>query len=207
MTNHQFYYLKKFAQAERAVKRAVETTMSHRSLSEFGAALGKQDHILYGRGSFAKRADGNGVGVQYVIPLSQQNINQTVGTLRKGLQLDEVRSGGKRKYSARAHEIAGSLVNTLLLGLAGAGIGAGVGSLSGNSLYGALGGLTVGTSASALANGIGALAGVTTGGDKKAREEYLKGDNMWKNYLIPGYGGYQSGSRHADVLDTYQKTL
>jgi hypothetical protein len=36
--------------------------------------------------------------------------------------------------------------------------------------------------------------------DKKDREEYLKNSGMWKNYLIPGYAGYQSGAGLSDAI-------
>lgn len=250
MNTKQVYYLKKFAQAERTAKKAVETTVSHRSLSEFGAALGKQDHILYGRGSVVKnanvqkRAGGGAVGdfaadlgytalnhipyVQYVTAPANI-VGATVGLAAPAEKLskefnpiglipgagrarniirrrkrDKELSGGKRDRSAYVHEMAGSITNALLFGALGAGVGgigtamtgAGAQDIGDAAAMGAL----IGSGGSALAQMIGGIGGLFGGGSPKDRTKYLKGDNMWKNYFVPGYAGYQGTSALVDVL-------
>lgn len=120
-------------------------------------------------------------------------------------QVDRERSKGKRDRSAYLHEMAGSITNTLLLGLLGAGIGAGVTGAAGGTgskdiLQGAgIGGL-IGLGGGAAASGLGSIVGLIAG-SKKQREEYLQGkNNMLKNYLIPGYAGFQSGSGLKDWI-------
>ena len=66
-----------------------------------------------------------------------------------------------------------------------------------------LGGVA-GMGTGALSQLIGSISGALST-DKKGREEYLKGDNMWKNYMIPGYAGYQTGAGARDVLDDHLK--
>ena len=120
-------------------------------------------------------------------------------------QVDRERSKGKRDRSAYLHEMAGSITNALLLGLLGAGVGAGVSSITGgvsnkDILQGAgIGGL-IGLGGSVAAGGVGSIAGLIAG-NKKQREEYLQGkNNMLKNYLIPGYAGFQRGSGLKDWI-------
>lgn len=245
MNTKQIYYLKKFAQAERTAKKAVETTVSHRSLSEFGAALGKQDHILYGKGSVVKNANmrksagGGAVGdyisniayttllpVNYgltlataggtaglLAPVTKQpkdfsftSLVPGVGAMRltqRRRLRDKVLSKNQRDRSAQLHETAGILTNMLLTGLVGAGAGVGLAALNGGGkgdMYQlGKGGLAIGTGVGALAQLVGGIGGLF-GGSEKKRAEYLTGNNMWKNYLIPGYGGYQQGSGTKDIL-------
>lgn len=253
MNTKQIYYLKKFAQAERTAKKAVETTVSHRSLSEFGAALGKQDHILYGRGSVVKnanmrkRATSWGSGTDFAADLLTppgvadvgalmglvgspgtpgKDINPlvivpTVGSgrmVQRRRAIDRQRSKGKRDKSAKVHEMAGGIVNSLLFGLGGAGLGAVAAAVAHHqkkkegekltpdelmALYGggAITGNMAGLLTGYLVNKGGKLAGLISGGSPKEREEYLNGNNMWKNYLIPGYAGYQSGSGSVDAME------
>ena len=136
------------------------------------------------------------------------------GLAQRRRQIDRERSGGKRDRSAQLHELAGSITNMLLLGLLGAGVGTGVAAyqnkgkegestdpneLRGNLLRGALYGGAAGAGVSGLATGLGSLLGVFSA-NKKRRENYLKNGGMWKNYLIPGYGGYQQGAGAVDTL-------
>lgn len=125
-------------------------------------------------------------------------------------QVDRLRSGGKRDRSAQLHELAGSITNSLLLSLLGAGIGAGAGYLSSsedatnrermlNLGAGALMGGIGGAGAGLLSQGAGSLIGLLAA-NKEDREEYLKNSGMWKNYLIPGYAGYQSGAGLSDAI-------
>lgn len=132
-------------------------------------------------------------------------------TVQRRRQVDRLRSGGKRDRSAQLHELAGSITNSLLLALLGAGVGAGIGYLDGKDKYvsdrfrmrslwtgAALGGIG-GAGAGLLTQGTGGLLGLLAA-NKKGREEYLKNGGMWKNYLIPGYAGYQSGAGLSDTI-------
>lgn len=124
-------------------------------------------------------------------------------------QVDRERSGGQRDRSAQVHELAGKITQRLLFSL--------LGGLGGNYLahkvmqpdnnrdkalvtsIGLGGGALTGLGVSSLVDTIGGLVG-TAGSSKKEREAYLKGNNMWKNYLIPGYSGYQNASGVVDYL-------
>lgn len=134
--------------------------------------------------------------------------------MQRRRQIDRERSGGKRDRSAQLHELAGSITNALLLGLLGAGVGTGIAAyqnkgnddgsadpseLRGNLIRGALYGGAAGAGVSGLATGLGSLLGAFSA-NKKRRENYLKNGGMWKNYLIPGYGGYQQGAGAVDML-------
>lgn len=125
--------------------------------------------------------------------------------------MDIQRSGGKRDRSAQLHEMAGSITNNLLLALIGAGIGGAYGYYTGEGAQrksrafdAALVGGVTGLSTGVLSQLIGSIPGALST-DKKRREEYLKGDNMWKNYMIPGYAGYQTGAGARDVLESVLK--
>ena len=134
--------------------------------------------------------------------------------MQRRRQIDRERSGGKRDRSAQLHELAGSITNALLLGLLGAGVGTGIAAyqnkgkegesadpneLRGNLLRGAVYGGVAGAGVSGAATGLGSLLGMFSA-NKKRREDYLKNGGMWKNYLIPGYGGYQQGAGAVDTL-------
>lgn len=204
-------------------------------------ALGESDKIMYGQGSVAKAASiPESVGVGVLTGVGIGALANTAGQLaamgeaakkqgavddaysllpgvaayrqahRRRL-MDIQRSGGKRDRSAQLHELAGSITNTLLLTLLGAGVGGAYGYYTGegaqrksrafdSALLGGLAGMGTGT----LAQVIGSIPGALST-NKKAREEYLKGDNMWKNYMIPGYAGYQTGAGARDVLDAHLK--
>ena len=131
-------------------------------------------------------------------------------TVQRRRQVDRKRSGGKRDRSAQLHELAGNITNSLLLSLLGAGAGAGIGYLTSSedatnrermqnlglgALIGGIGGAGTGL----LTQGAGSLIGLLAA-NKKEREEYLKNGGMWKNYLIPGYAGYQSGAGLSDAI-------
>mgnify|MGYP005799066761 FL=1 len=131
-------------------------------------------------------------------------------TVQHRRQVDRLRSDGKRDRSVQLHELAGSITNNLLLALLGAGAGAGIGYLYGRDKYisnrfrmrslwtgAALGGIG-GAGAGLLTQGTGGLLGLLAA-NKKGREEYLKNGGMWKNYLIPGYAGYQAGAGLSDA--------
>jgi len=204
-------------------------------------ALGESDKIMYGQGSVAKSASiPESVGVGVLTGAGIGALANTAGQLaamgeaaKKQGAVDDAyslipgvaayrqahrrrlsdiqRSGGKRDRSAQLHELAGSITNTLLLTLLGAGVGGAYGYYTGEgaqrksrafdaALLGGLAGMGTGT----LAQVIGSIPGALST-DKKAREEYLKGDNMWKNYMIPGYAGYQTGAGARDVLDAHLK--
>lgn len=131
-------------------------------------------------------------------------------TVQRRRQVDRKRSGGKRDRSAQLHEMAGNITNSLLLALLGAGAGAGIGYLSSgedatnrermlNLGIGALAGGLGGAGTGLLAQGAGSLIGLLAA-NKKDREEYLKNSGMWKNYLIPGYAGYQAGAGLSDAI-------
>ena len=204
-------------------------------------ALGESDKIMYGQGSVAKNAsipDAVGTGVLTglgigVLANTTGQLSAMIGSAKKQDAVDDAyslipgvaayrqahrrrladieRSGGKRDRSAQLHELAGSITNTLLLGLLGAGIGGAYGYYTGeganrksNAFDTALLGGVAGLGTGALSQAIGTIPGVFST-DKKRREEYLKGDNMWKNYMIPGYAGYQTGAGARDVTESLLK--
>ena len=203
--------------------------------------LGESDKIMYGQGSVAKAASiPESVGIGVLTGVGAGMLANTAGQLaamggaakkqgavddaysllpgvaayrqahRRRL-MDIQRSGGKRDRSAQLHELAGSITNTLLLTLLGAGVGGAYGYYTGEGAQrksrafdAALLGGAAGMGTGALAQLIGSIPGALST-NKKAREEYLKGDNMWKNYMIPGYAGYQTGAGARDVLDSHLK--
>ena len=121
------------------------------------------------------------------------------------------RSGGSRERFAVRRGRADSIADTLRLTRFGAGVGGAYGYYTGEGAQrksrafdAALLGGVAGMGTGALSQLIGSISGALST-DKKGREEYLKGDNMWKNYMIPGYAGYQTGAGARDVLDDHLK--
>ena len=115
----------------------------------------------------------------------------------------------KLDQDAYWHESMGMITQTALGALLGTAAGIGAGALMGGGLksdyirpLGTLG-TVLGT-----AGGVGAYWLAQKRGREKGsleeREKYLTGNNTWKNYLIPGYAGYQTGSRvHGNWADLF----
>lgn len=162
---------------------------------------------LFGAVGPAGTQDAGGSGLSLIPGVAAHGIAQ------RRRQVDRERSGGKRDRSAQLHELAGGITNMLLLGLLGAGAGTGAAALynkysdeplteNGKSaalLKGALYGGAIGAGTGGLATGIGGLLGLL-GANTKKRAKYLKDGSMWKNYLIPGYAGYQQMAGSVDAL-------
>lgn len=115
----------------------------------------------------------------------------------------------KLDQNAYWHEGMGMITQAALGAILGTAAGIGAGALLGNGFksdyirpLGALG-TALGTVGGVGAYWIGNKLGRDRG-SLNEREKYLTGTNTWKHYLIPGYAGYQAGSRvHGNWADLF----
>lgn len=117
-----------------------------------------------------------------------------VGTsryMRRRRNRDRELSGGKRNRSPIVHEAIGGMGTAPLISSAIGGLVAK--AVKQPRVAGAvLGGIT------AMGAQVGGIFLGMLRSNIEKRKKYLK-NGMWKNYVIPGHGGYQAGAAMADV--------